>query len=187
MATVGEFRRGMTLRIEGELYVVTEFQHVNPGNWRPFIRTKLKSLKSGKIIEKTFRTSDTVDEVRLETRDMQYLYNTDDIYHFMDTTTYEQIPISGDVIGEGIKYFKENLEVQVVFYEERPISVQVPTFVEVKVVETEPGVKGDTVTNVLKPAKVETGATINVPLFVNEGDIIKVDTRTDTYIERVNK
>lgn len=185
MATTSDFRPGMTIRMDGELWTIVEFQHVNPGNWRAFVRAKLKSLKSGKVIETRFRAGEAVDPVRIETKEFQYLYHDGAGYVFMDNETYDQMSIGEDVVGGGVEYLKENETVEIAFNGSDIVSVEIPITVELKVVETVPGVRGDTATGAQKPAKVETGAMINVPLFINEGDKIKVDTRTGDYIERV--
>lgn len=185
MATTSDFRSGMCLRMDGNLWSIVEFQHVNPGNWRAFVRTKLKSLKSGKVIEMRFRAGESVDAVRVETKEYQYLYHDGTSYVFMDKETYDQINVDEDVVGEGAPFLKESETVEIMFNGSEIISLEVPITVELKVVETVPGVRGDTATGAQKPAKVETGASVNVPLFINEGDMIKVDTRTGDYIERV--
>jgi len=185
MATTAEFRPGMTIRMDGELWTIVEFQHVNPGNWRAFVRAKLKSLKSGKVIETRFRAGEAIDPVRIETKKFQYLYHDGSGYVFMDKETYDQLSIEEHVLGDGAKFLKESETVEIAFNGSDIVSVEIPITVELQVVETVPGVRGDTATGAQKPAKVETGATVNVPLFINEGDKIKVDTRTGDYIERV--
>lgn len=185
MANTSEFRPGLTIRIDGELWTVIEFQHVNPGNWRAFVRVKMKSLRSGKVIETRFRAGEAIDIVRIETKEYQYLYHDGSSYVFMDNETYDQINVEAKVVGDGSAYLKENETVEIVFNGDEIIALEIPDSVELKVVETIPGVRGDTATGAQKPAKVETGATVNVPLFINEGDKIKVDTRTGYYIERV--
>lgn len=171
--------------MDGELWTIVEFQHVNPGNWRAFVRAKLKSLKSGKVVENRFRAGEAVDVVRIDAKDYQYLYQDGTGYVFMDTETYDQLSIDAKVVGDGIKFLKETETVNILFNGTEIISVTIPITVELKVVETPPGVRGDTATGAQKPAKLETGATVNVPLFINEGDRIKVDTRSGQYIERV--
>jgi elongation factor P len=185
MATTSEFRPGLTIKIDGELWTVVEFQHVNPGNWRAFVRAKLKSLRSGKVIETRFRAGEAIDPVRIETKQFQYLYHDGNGYVFMDNETYDQMSIEEKVVGEGINFLKENETVDIAFNGNDIVSVVIPITVQLKIVETVPGVRGDTATGAQKPAKVETGAMVNVPLFINEGDMIKVDTRTGNYIERV--
>lgn len=185
MATTSDFRPGMTIRMDGDLWSIVEFQHVNPGNWRAFVRTKLKSLKSGKVIETRFRAGEAVDAVRIETKEFQYLYHDGSGYVFMDKESYDQMSVEERAIGEGAHFLKESETVDIMFNGNEIISVEIPITVALRVVETVPGVRGDTATGAQKPAKVETGATVNVPLFINEGDLIKVDTRTGHYIERV--
>jgi len=175
----------MTIRMDGDLWTIVEFQHVNPGNWRAFVRAKLKSLKSGKVVEIRFRAGESVDPVRIESKEYQYLYQDGTAYVFMDNETYDQLSIDGKVVGDGIKFLRETETVTILFNGTEIISVTIPITVELKVVETPPGVRGDTATGAQKPAKLETGVMVNVPLFINEGDRIKVDTRTGGYIERV--
>jgi elongation factor P len=171
--------------MDGDLWTIVEFQHVNPGNWRAFVRAKLKSLRSGKVIETRFRAGESVDAVRVETKEYQYLYHDGTGYVFMDQETYDQISVEEKVVGEGASYLKETETVEIMFNGSEIVALEVPVTVHLKVVETVPGVRGDTATGAQKPAKVETGATVNVPLFINEGDMIKVDTRTGDYVERV--
>jgi len=185
MATTAEFRPGMTIRMDGELWTVVEFQHVNPGNWRAFVRAKLKSLKSGKVVENRFRAGEAIDPVRIETKEFQYLYHDGLSYVFMDKETYDQVNVSEKEIGDSAHFLKDGETVDIAFNGSEIVSIEVPITVELKVVETPPGVRGDTATGAQKPAKVETGAMVNVPLFINEGDVIRVDTRTGNYIERV--
>ncbi len=185
MATTSDFRPGMTIRLDGDLWTIVEFQHVNPGNWRAFVRAKLKSLKSGKVVETRFRAGEAVDAVRIETKEYQYLYHDGSGFVFMDKETYDQISVEEDVIGDGAHFLKESETVEIMFNGTEIVSIEIPITVALKVVETVPGVRGDTATGAQKPAKVETGATVNVPLFINEGDMIKVDTRTGDYIERI--
>ncbi|HTK82350.1 MAG TPA: elongation factor P [Bacteroidota bacterium] len=185
MANTSDFRPGMCIRMDGDLWTIVEFQHVNPGNWRAFVRAKLKSLRSGKVIETRFRAGESVDAVRVETKEYQYLYHDGTGYVFMDQETYDQISVEEKVVGEGASYLKETETVEIMFNGSEIVALEVPVTVHLKVVETVPGVRGDTATGAQKPAKVETGATVNVPLFINEGDMIKVDTRTGDYVERV--
>lgn len=185
MATTSDFRPGMVIRWNNELWTITEFQHVNPGNWRAFVRTKLKNMKTGRVIENRFRAGETIDAVRVERKTYQYLYRDGADFVIMDNETFEQMNLSPELIGEGEKFLKENTNIDILFDGTKILAVEIPIFVSLEVVETEPGVKGDTVSNVLKPAKVETGASVNVPLFVNVGDMIKIDTRTGEYVERV--
>ncbi len=185
MISTNDFRRGTKIEYKGEPYMVIDFQHVKIGRGGAFVRAKLKGLKSGKIIEETFNAGDKVPKADLEEKEMQYLYSQDNLYYFMDNETYEQIPLTEEQLGEARLYLKENMNVYILYYKSEPIAVELPNFVELKVVQTEPGVKGDTASGGSKPATLETGATVKVPLHINEGDIIKVDTRTGEYIERV--
>ncbi|AST59151.1 elongation factor P [Thermoanaerobacterium thermosaccharolyticum] len=185
MVSAGEFRKGMTIDIDGQVFTVVDFQHVKPGKGAAFVRTRLKNVITGAVVERTFNPTEKVDEAVIERKDMQYLYNDGNLYYFMDTETYEQIPLNYDKVEDAMKFLKENMIATIKFYKGEAFSVEPPTFVELKVVETEPGFKGDTATGGSKPAKVETGAVIQVPLFVNQGDIIKIDTRTSEYLERV--
>lgn len=186
MASTADFRNGMVLDINGTLFSIVEFMHVKPGKGGAFVRTKLKNVLSGAVLDKTFRAGEKVTEVRLESRGMQYLYNDGSHYYFMDSNTYEQFPVSEQVIGEQVKYLKENMEVTGLFQDESLLMVELPLFIELKITETDPGLRGDTVSGGTKPAKLESGATVNVPLFLNVGDVIKVDRRTNEYLERVS-
>lgn len=185
MISTAEFRNGAKLEIDGEPFVIIEFQHVKPGKGGAFVRTKLKSLKSGNVIDRTYRSGEKVETPNLEERSMQYLYNTGDEYFFMDSENYEQFSMTGKQIGDGAKWLKENMLAQVLYHNGDPINVEVPMFVELKVVKTDPGVKGDTASGGTKPATLETGAIVKVPLYLEEGEVIKVDTRTGEYLERV--
>lgn len=185
MATTADFRNGMVINLKGTLYTIVEFLHVKPGKGGAFVRTKLKRLSDGSILERTFRAGERVEEARVEKRQMQYLYQAEGLYYFMDSTTYEQLPIVGSVLGEEKTFLKEGSEVAVLTHKGEAIGVELPIFVALEVVETEPGLKGDTVSGGSKPAKLETGAIIQVPLFVQKGDRVKVDTRGGNYIERV--
>ena len=185
MATTSNFRSGMTIRYRNELFTVVEFQHVNPGNWRAFVRVKLKSLKTGKVFEDRLRAGETIDEVRIERKEYQYLYHDGQVLQFMDKETYDQIPVDEKTIGDGAEFLKDGETIELLMNGSEIVGVELPITVELKVTETVPGVKGDSATGGTKPATVESGATVNVPLFINEGDTIKVDTRTGNYIERV--
>ena len=187
MISVNEFKRGTVIKIDGELFAVLEYQHVKPARGGAFVRTKMRSLTRGSIIDKTFRGGEKVEDVRIENKQMQYLYDEGDSLVFMDTESYEQESIPKDFVGNIMDYIRESDMVDIAIYEGKPISIDPPTFVELKVTYAEPGVKGDTATNVTKPVKLETGAEVRVPLFVNEGDILKIDTRTGDYVERVKK
>jgi len=185
LASTADFRNGMVLEIDNGLVSIVEFQHVKPGKGGAFVRTKLKNVLTGAVVDRTFRAGEKVNEVRLERKPLQYLYGDGQLYHFMDITTYEQFPVSGEVIGDQVKYLKENLEVTGLFQGDTILGVELPFFVELKVVETDPGVRGDTATGGSKPAKLESGAIINVPLFIEVGNTIRVDRRTNEYLERV--
>ena len=185
--STAEFRNGLKIEIDGEPYVIVEFQHVKPGKGGAFVRTKMKSLKSGNVIDRTFRSGEKVDVPELEEKTMQYLYSADKDRVFMDTSSYEQISMSEQQLGESINYLKENMEIKVLYFKGRPINIDVPLFVELAIAKTDPGVRGDTASGGSKPATLETGAIVKVPFYLNEGDVIKVDTRTGTFIERVKK
>jgi elongation factor P len=182
-----EFRNGLKIEIDGEPYVIVEFQHVKPGKGGAFVRTKFKSLKSGNVTDKTFRAGEKVDVPDLEEKTMQYLYGADKDRVFMDTTSYEQVSLNEKQLGDSINYLKENMEIKVLYHKGMPINIEVPMFVELMIAKTDPGVRGDTASGGSKPATLETGAVVKVPLYMNEGDFIKVDTRTGTFIERVKK
>lgn len=186
MASTADFRNGIVLDFEGALWTLIYFQHVKPGKGAAFVRTKLKNVLTGAVIERTFRSGEKVTDVRLERRPVQYSYADGDLRYFMDQQSFEMIPIAGDVIGEDqLKYLKENMECEGLVHADRVIAVDLPNFVELRVARTEPGVRGDTASGATKPATLETGATIQVPLFVEEGDLLRVDRREDKYITRV--
>jgi len=187
MASVSDFRNGMALRHNGEVRIVNEFQHVKPGKGHAFIRTKLKQLKSGKVVDFTFRQHDNIEEVRLESKEMQYLYDAGDDICVMDGDTYDQVNIAKEMLGTQLKFLKESTMVNVLYLEGKIVEVSLPMFIELTVTEASPGVKGDTVSNLQKPVTVETGDELQVPLFIKEGDVLKIDTRDGRYIERVNK
>ncbi len=187
MAAISEFRKGMAIKIENEVWIITEYQHVSPGNWRAMVRTKLKSAKTGRTMERTFRMTDQIDTVRLESKEMQYLYESDNNLYFMDTKTYEQTFVPAELLGDQKLFLKEGSMVTISFLDERPITADLPFFVELKIAEADPGVRGDSTTNLMKGATLETGARVQVPLFVNAGDTIKIDTRTGKYLERMSK
>jgi elongation factor P len=182
-----EFRNGLKIEINGEPYVIVEFQHVKPGKGGAFVRTKFKSLKTGNVTDKTFRAGEKVDVPDLEEKTMQYLYGADKNYVFMDTTSYEQVSLDKKQLGDSVNYLKENMEIKVLYHKGEPINIEVPMFVELKIARTDPGVRGDTASGGSKPATLETGAVVKVPLYMNEGDVIKIDTRTGTFIERVKQ
>ena len=184
MVTAGDFRSGVTFEMDGSVYSIIEFQHVKPGKGAAFVRTKIRNVLTGAVTEKTFNPNDKYPTAYIERKDMQYLYNDGDLYYFMDNETYEQIPINGSILGDNFKFVKENMECRVLSYKGNVFGVEPPNFVELEVTKTEPGVRGDTATNTLKPATLETGAEIRVPLFINEGEMIRIDTRTGEYMER---
>ena len=185
--STAEFRNGLKIEIDGEPYVIVEFQHVKPGKGGAFVRTKIKSLRTGNVIDRTYRSGEKVDLPELEEKTMQYLYAADKDRVFMDTTNYEQISLSEQQLGNSISYLKENMEIKVLYYKGKPINIDVPMFVELVITKTDPGVRGDTASGGSKPATLETGAVVKVPFYLNEGDVIKIDTRTETFIERVKK
>ncbi len=185
MISTAEFRNGAKLELDGEPFVIIEFQHVKPGKGGAFVRTKLKSLKTGNVIDRTYRSGEKLDTPNLEEKNMQYLYNTGDDYFFMDNETYEQFSLTAKQIGDSKVWLKEDMVVKVLYHHGNPLNVEVPMFVELKVVRTDPGVKGDTAAGGTKPATLETGAIVKVPLYLEEGEVIKVDTRTGEYLERV--
>ncbi|MEJ2203733.1 MAG: elongation factor P [Gemmatimonadota bacterium] len=187
MASTADFRNGMVLEIDGDLWAITYFQHVKPGKGGAFVRTKLKNVLSGAVVDRTYRAGEKVNDVRLERRPVNYSYTDGALYYFMDQNTFDMIPIAGDLVGEEqLKYLKENMECEGLVHDEKVISVELPNFVELQVVETEPGVRGDTAQGGTKPAKLETGATVQVPLFIDQGDVVKVDRREDKYLTRVS-
>lgn len=184
MISAGDFKNGTTFELDGQIFQIIEFQHVKPGKGAAFVRTKLKNIITGATVERTFNTSDKMSKAHIERRDMQYLYNDGDLFYFMDLENYEQIPLSSDKLGNVLQFVKENMTVKVLSHKSNVFGIEPPTFVELEVIETDPGFKGDTATGATKPAKVETGAVIKVPLFVNQGDMIRIDTRTGEYMER---
>ncbi|MEX0935411.1 MAG: elongation factor P [Gemmatimonadota bacterium] len=185
MASTADFRNGMVLQIDSGLWAITYFQHVKPGKGGAFVRTKLKNVLTGQVVEKTFRAGEKVEAVRLVRRPVNYSYTDGQLYYFMDQGTFEMIPISGDLIGEEqLQYLKENMECEGLVHDDKVISVELPDFVELEITQTDPGLKGDTAQGGSKPATLETGAVIQVPLFVEEGDVVRVDRREDKYLER---
>jgi elongation factor P len=182
-----EFRNGLKIELDAEPYIIVEFQHVKPGKGGAFVRTKMKSLRSGNVIDRTFRSGEKVDTPELEEKKMQYLYAADKDRFFMDTASYEQISLHEDQLGDNINYLKENMEIKILYYKGQPINIEIPMFVELSISRTDPGVRGDTASGGSKPATLETGAVIKVPFYLNEGDVVKVDTRTGTFIERVKQ
>jgi len=185
LISANELRTGVTFEIDGQAFVVIQFTHIKPGKGSPFVRLKMRNLMTGNVIEQTFRPDEKVKSAYLEHKKMQYLYDADGAYTFMDSETYEQISLTKDDLGDAVNYLIENITVDVVYFQEKPVSVELPTFIEAVITESEPGVKGDTATGASKPAKIETGYTVMVPLFVNEGDKIRIDTRSGEYLERV--
>ena len=185
MISAGEFRNGVTFELDGNVFQIVEFQHVKPGKGAAFVRTKLKNVITGGVVEKTFRPTEKMPKAHIERKDYEYLYSDGDLYYFMDQESYEQMPLNADQLGDSLKFVKENMVVKVLSYKGSVFGVEPPTFVELEVTETEPGFKGDTSTGATKPATLETGATIMVPLFFDQGDFIRVDTRTGEYMERV--
>ena len=180
----GEFRNGVTFELDGNVLQVIEFQHVKPGKGAAFVRTKMKNVITGAVTERSFNPTDKVEEAFVERRDMQYLYNDGDLYYFMDTETYEQEPVSKETLGDDFRFVKEEMMCKILSYKGKVFAVEPPMFVELEITETDPGFKGNTATNTLKPAIVETGAEVKVPLFINEGELIRIDTRTGEYMER---
>jgi len=185
--STAEFRNGLKIEIDGDPYIIVEFQHVKPGKGGAFVRTKMKSLKSGNVIDRTFRSGEKVDVPELEEKTMQYLYAADKDRILMDTSSYEQISMSEKQLGDSVNYLKENMEIKVLYFKGQPINIDIPMFVELKIARTEPGVRGDTASGGSKPATLETGAVVKVPFYLNEGDVVKIDTRTGIFIERVKQ
>ena len=185
MVSAGDFRNGVTLEMDGNIYQIIEFQHVKPGKGAAFVRTKLKNIINGGVVEKTFRPTEKFPTARIDRVEMQYLYNDGDLFYFMNTETYDQIALSNETIGDALKFVKENEMVKVCSHNGNVFAVEAPLFVELEVTDTEPGFKGDTATGATKPATVETGAVVYVPLFVETGDKLKIDTRTGEYLSRV--
>ena len=184
MATAVELRRGMAVKMDGDLYVVLTHQHVTPGNWRAYVQASLRSIKTGRISEKRFRSTEEVQVVALDPKNMQFSYKENDEYHFMDMDDYNSYTLQENIVGDAKDYLKENLEVMVLFYEGNPIEIELPASVNLKVAETEPGVRGNSANNVMKSATMETGLKIDVPLFITQDELIKVDTRTGQYLGR---
>ena len=184
MITAGDFKKGITIEWDGGVWNIVDFQHVKPGKGAAFVRTKIKNVMTGAVVERTFNPTDKMPRAIIETKEMQYLYNDGDLYYFMDPETYEQEPLSKDAVEEAVKYVKENMNVTIRYFKGQAFSVEAPNFVELEITKTEPGFKGDTATNNFKPATTETGLEIQVPLFINIGDVIKIDTRTGEYLSR---
>ena len=184
MISAGDFRNGVTVEIEGNVYQIIEFQHVKPGKGAAFVRCKIKNVKTGGVVERTFRPSEKVPKAHVERKEMQYLYSDGDLFHFMDVNTYDQIAVNADTVGDSLTFVKENEMVKVASYQGEVFAIEPPLAVELEVTETEPGVKGDTAQGATKPAIVETGAKVMVPLFINQGEKIRIDTRTGDYTSR---
>ncbi len=185
MVSAGEFRKGMTIEIDGGVWVIVDFQHVKPGKGAAFVRTKIKNVVTGGVLEKTYNPTEKFPKAHVERKEMQYLYSDGELYHFMDTETYEQLPLNLEKVEDALPYMKENMNVTIKFFKGEAFAVEPPNFVEMEVTETEPGFKGDTATAGNKPAIIETGAKVMVPLFIDTGDTIRIDTRTGEYMERV--
>ena len=186
MISAGDFKNGVTVEIDGNIYQILEFQHVKPGKGAAFVRTKLKNIISGGVVEKTFRPTEKMPKAHIDRLDMQYLYNDGDLYHFMNTENFEQIAVNAADVGDTLKFVKENEMVKILSYEGDVFGIEPPLFVELEITETEPGFAGNTATGATKPATVETGAQVLVPLFINQGEVIKIDTRTGEYLGRSN-
>ncbi|HAE62062.1 MAG TPA: elongation factor P [Eubacteriaceae bacterium] len=185
MISAGDFRKGITFEMDNDVFVIIDFQHVKPGKGAAFVRAKIKNVKTGSVVERTFNPSEKFPKAHIETKEMQYLYSDGDLYYFMDQETYEQIPLNYDQVEDALKFLKENMNATIKFIKGQAFSVEAPFFVELEITETDPGFKGDTATGANKPAIVETGAQISVPLFVEIGDVVRIDTRTGEYMERV--
>jgi elongation factor P len=185
MADTSDFRNGLIMKMNGEYWTIQEFLHVKPGKGGAFVRTKIKNLLTGQVKEQTFRAGEKIDEVRVERHVYQYLYNNGDLYTMMDKNTYEQIEIPESMVSDVKGFMKENIDIDILMESGKPLTVEIPNFVELEVTETEPGVRGDTAQGASKPATLETGLVVNVPLFINEGDVLKIDTRSGKYVTRV--
>ena len=184
MVTAGDFKKGLTVEWDGGIWTIVDFQHVKPGKGAAFVRTKIKNIITGAVVERSFNPTDKMPKAIIETKVMQYLYNDGDLYYFMDNETFEQLALPKEQVEDSIPFMKENTEATIRFYKGAPFSVEAPTFVDLEVIHTEPGFKGDTASNTTKPATVETGLTLNVPLFVEIGDVLRIDTRTGEYMSR---
>lgn len=184
MISTSDFRTGLTIEIEGDVYQVVDFQHVKPGKGAAFVRSKIRNLRTGAVVERTFNPGDKLPKARVERKEVQYLYNDGKEYNFMNMETYDQFAMSAAELGDAVKYLKENMVISILTFNERSIGVDLPNIVELEVVETAPGIKGDTASGGSKPATLETGATVNVPFFINIGDVLQIDTRTGHYIKR---
>jgi elongation factor P len=187
MATTADIRKGLTLQVEGQIFQVADFQHVKPGKGGAFVRITLRNIKTGRVIERTLNSGASLDIVRVDTLDMQFLYKEGDMYNFMDQESFDQITLGKEMVGDNDKWMKEGVVCRVSFLQEVPLSMEVPNFLELEIIETAPGVKGDTVSGSGKPATLETGAVVQVPFFVDQGDVIRVDTRTSEYLDRIKR
>jgi len=187
VATTADIKNGLVIELDKQLFTIVEFLHVKPGKGGAFVRTKLKNVITGRVLDRTFRSGEKIEVVKLEDRGMQYLYSEEDSYIFMDQETFDQINIPGEVLGDDAKFMKEGEIIKVYLHEDKPIITELPNFINLKIVECEPGLKGDTVSNVTKPATLETGAVVQVPLFIEEGEVIRVDIRTGQYLERAKE
>lgn len=185
MISTGEFKSGEAIVMDGQLWIIVEFQHVKPGKGGAFVRTKLRRMRDGGVIERTFRAGEKFQEAYIEKRTLQYLYRTADTFHLMDTKSYEEVQVPAEILGQGAGFVKENMELEGQFHDNQLIGIQPPMFVDVHIESTEPGIRGDTSKGGMKPAKLETGATVQVPLFIGTGDMIRVDTRTGQYVSRI--
>lgn len=184
MISAGDFRNGVTIEFEGNIYQIVEFQHVKPGKGAAFVRCKIKNIKTGGVVERTFRPSEKLPKAHIERKDMQYLYSDGELYHFMDVNTYDQIAVDGSTVGDALKFVRENEMVKIASHQGQVFAIEPPLSVELEITETEPGIKGDTAQGATKPATVETGARVMVPLFINQGEVIRIDTRTGEYTGR---
>ena len=184
MISAGDFRNGVTFELNGQVFQIIEFQHVKPGKGAAFVRTKLRNVITGATVERTFNPTDKMENAHIERKDMQYMYNDGNLFYFMDTETYDQIPLNAETVGDALRFVKEEVVVKVLSYKENVFGIEPPFFVELKITETEPGFRGDTATGATKPATVETGASIKVPLFIDVGETVRIDTRTGEYMER---
>jgi elongation factor P len=187
MATTADIRKGLTVQMEGQIFLIADFQHVKPGKGGAFVRITLRNIKTGRVIERTLNSGATLDIVRVDARDMQFLYREEDMYHFMDQESFDQVAMGKELIGDNGKWMKDGMICRVNFLHDEPLSLEVPNFLELKITETAPGVKGDTVSGSGKPATLETGAVVQVPFFVDQGDVIRVDTRTGAYLDRIKR
>lgn len=184
MISSNDFRTGMTIELDGDVFSIVDFQHVKPGKGSAFVRTKLKNVKTGGVVEKTFNAGEKVPRAHVDRREMQYLYNDGEAYNFMDTESFEQFTLTKEQLGDGVKYLKDNMNIGVMTFQGKTIGIDLPNFVELKVIDTPPGIKGDTASGGTKPATVETGAVVQVPFFVEVGDVLQIDTRTGAYLKR---